>query len=378
MANMFPQGYADGPAFCNRTTQRSNLIKLIEASRHGWIQGRRRIGKSSLLRQMIRDIERRRKKDIFAHHTELLPAYDQSVATKLILQAISDVTQRILGNSEKALKNILTTFAALKPEISITASGPRLKLAIDSKEGSIKDALLALDKVAQAKKVKVALFFDEFQQLGEIDKGVAIEAEIRGALQLTKATSFIFSGSIRHLLEQQFSDETRPLYKQCQRIELRRISAKDYTLHLKKISKLNWGLNIDEGIIKEIVQLTDRHPYYVNALCGLLWLNKAPPTIEQIHQTWQDDIVDSDFASYQRTLSKLSTNQNKVLSNLAITPTDQPLSAAFARACGISTSSVQQSVEKLILHDHVYRDDDGVLRLFDPAIAAYLKRSLPA
>ena len=378
MATLFPQGYADGPAFCNRTSQRAELITLIKNSRHGWIQGRRRIGKSSLLRQTILDIEKHHSKSIYAVHTELLSAYDRNVAVRLILQAIAEVTERVLAYSEKALKNILGTFSALKPELVITAAGPKLKLSVDKEQSSVKDALLALDQVASEKKVKIALFFDEFQQLGEIDHGVSVEAEIRGALQLTTSTSFIFSGSIRHLLEQQFADDSRPLYKQCQRIDIRRITRKDYITHLTKVAKLHWGVTIQKTVIEEIVQQTDRHPYYVNALCGLLWLRDAPPTKEEVIATWHKDIVSSDYSAYQRTLSKLSTNQNIVLSNLALNPTSQPLSSDFAQKCGISTSSIKQSVEKLISHDHVYRDGDGCLRLFDPAVAAYLRMSLQA
>jgi len=376
MANLFPQGYADGPAFCNRTSQRSDLIELVKASRHGWIQGRRRIGKSSLLRQTVLDIEKKYSQNIYAIHTELLSAYDQKVAARLILQAVAEITERILGHSEKALKNILGTFSALKPELTITPSGPKLKLGIDKEQSSVKDALIALDQVAQNKKVNVALFFDEFQQLGEIEHGISIEAEIRGALQISKRLSFIFSGSIRHLLEQQFSDDSRPLYKQCQRIEIKRISRSDYVQHLSNVAQLHWGAVIERNIIEEIVNLTDRHPYYVNALCGLLWLRSESPSFNDVVNTWQKEIVNSDFAAYQRILSKLSKNQNIVLSNLAISPTNQPLSSQFAQQCELSSSSIKQSIAKLTLQDLVYKDTDGFVRLFDPAVQAYLVGSL--
>src|SRR3989338_1453323 len=68
-----------------------------------------------------------------------------------------------------------------------------------------------IDRLAEKRKKRVVLFFDEFQRVGEISQDRAVESVIRQVAQETKNMMFIFSGSNRHLLYVMFDDRNRPL-----------------------------------------------------------------------------------------------------------------------------------------------------------------------
>src|SRR5205085_2388232 len=133
------------------------------------------------------------------------------------------------------------------------------------------EALLLLDKLLIEKKKRAIIFLDEFQEVGQISKNRAIEGAFRTAAQEMRALSLIFSGSIRSLLLSMFEDESRPLYKLCRKIKLDRISAIDYEHHIQKIAISTWNKKIEKGVFDRIMELTNRHPYYVNYLADTVW-----------------------------------------------------------------------------------------------------------
>ena len=51
--NLFPLGIATGDAHCNRTEERAELRRSISAGAHTWLWGRRRMGKTSLVEQVL-------------------------------------------------------------------------------------------------------------------------------------------------------------------------------------------------------------------------------------------------------------------------------------------------------------------------------------
>ena len=54
--NLFPLGIATGDAHCNRAEERAELRRNISAGAHTWLWGRRRMGKTSLVEQVLQDL----------------------------------------------------------------------------------------------------------------------------------------------------------------------------------------------------------------------------------------------------------------------------------------------------------------------------------
>ena len=120
-----------------------------------------------------------------------------------------------------------------------------------------------------------------------------------------------------------------------------------------------------------ILSLTERHPFYVNALCHKLWQSKEMPSLAMIQPAW-DWYITTYKSMITSDLLNLSANQRKIVQALSHQPENEPYSARFCAKTKISLSSVKQSLEALIKKDVVYLNAEQRYSLVDPALRYYL------
>ena len=60
--NLFPLGVATGSAHCNRKEERAELAGNVLTGAHTWLWGQRRMGKTSLVEQVLQDLASSRRK----------------------------------------------------------------------------------------------------------------------------------------------------------------------------------------------------------------------------------------------------------------------------------------------------------------------------
>lgn len=218
------------------------------------------------------------------------------------------------------------------------------------------------------------LIFDEFQQIGELKENHAVEAVIRHAVERSQYVSYIFCGSKRHLLNEMFSDKSRPLYHLCDLTTIGRISTSCYHIFLQHMAQLKWQMALTDEVIDEIIHLTENHPYYVNALCRRLWREQNPPTLSTARMAWRDYISQQrDWISND--LAQLTLNRRKVLMALAYQPSRFILGQDFCHHVGLSASSVNKTSNDLQKLDLIYQDAAGFFRLLDPCIAYFIREN---
>ncbi len=110
-----------------------------------------------------------------------------------------------------------------------------------------------------------------------------------------------------------FDDRSRPLYMLCDRINIDRISEQDYVNYLNGVARKTWKKNLDQAVINEIFKLTERHPYYLNALCDKLWSSEEnSPTVIAVQKVWNDYVLQEE-SKIAKELSSLNTSQKKIL-----------------------------------------------------------------
>lgn len=370
----FPRGLAVGAAFCNREREREELARRVRDGVHTWLAAPRRHGKTSLLNQILVDLARRRGAPrVRGVIVDLLPSHDRLAAQRAILDAVGTAVAAALPTHRRILDAAGRFFSGLRPRLAVSLSGPRLELgADDDRPESIAEALLGLDAVARAEKLRVALVLDEFQQVGELAEAAPLEAGVRHAVERAAAVTYVFSGSHRRLLEQAFTDPSRPLYHLCDPLAIERIGADAYAAWLAGHARARWAKDLDPGAGAAILACTERHPWYVNRLCERLWRADAPPDAAAVEVAWAT--LAATWKDWLATLiDSLSRQQLAVLVALADAATDSPTGRNFLSRCRVPKSSVAQALDVLLARDHVFRDGQGLYRLVDPALRAYLK-----
>jgi len=303
---------------------------------------------------------------------DLLVSYDEQYVENLVLDGVGQLVGKLLSAPQRAMKKLRLVFKALKPEITLSDEGFKVRSSRDrSSVQTITQALLGLDAIAKKEKTRAILVFDEFQQIASIQKGQHIEACIRHAVERAKHVSYIFSGSNRHMLSRIFEDSSRPLYHLCERFTVDRIGATAYQSFISHAAKQTWGKSVTRPTIATILDLTERHPYYVNRLCALLWKEKKVPTKSVVEKKW-DLFVQQEKHRIGMEIQHISPNQRAVLSTLAANPTSQPRSKAFLRQVRLANASAGQAIQVLLEKDLIYENPEGSFCVLDPAIRWYL------
>jgi uncharacterized protein len=373
MELLFPQGLAVGEAFCNRYKERTQLKENIENNRHTVLVAPRRYGKTSLVTQVISEL-----KVTYCTMDFLLTATPKAVENKMV-QRVGDVLLKILPRAKQAKLKILQLFKALKPELTLTAAGQKIKFYIDPEnsfvETNICDLLMNLDKAAIAAKKRVVVFMDEFQQIGELKDKHVIEASIRHAVERSKMVTYIFSGSNRHLLLQMFNQQNRPFYHLCHVMPLFRIDDDEHITFIQKAANKRWCKALPVSVVRTILALSESHTYYINLICHFFFSKGIVPTQKAVEQFWRD-YVQSQKSVISYDVALLSNNQKTLLAALANSPTNQPYSQDFLRKTNLTVASLKEAMKKLMQKDFVYKDRLDFVRLLDPAVRFFIAKLL--
>jgi len=364
----FPQGVAEEEFFCNREKERKLISNSILSHEHIVLVAPRRYGKTSLIAQVLRE------NDFPGINIDFFFVLSQSEVTKIIAESVSQLINQMLPKSIVAARRIIDTLAQLNPKLIFNLLGQKVEINVkQTTEKSISELLLVLDQFAAKSKVSCVVAFDEFQQIGELKENHAIEASIRHAVERSKYVSYIFCGSNRHLLNEMFSDKNRPLYHLCDLMVLNRISPESYETFLNKLAKSKWNQLILQEVISEIIDITECHPYYINALCRRLWRNDTVPQVSDVLKTW-DSYVDQQSSWIISDFSRLTLIQRKLLTALALYPSEEPHGEKFAKFAKMGTSTIQKTLQILQRMDLIYQDQKNFYRVLDPAIAYFIRQ----
>lgn len=361
----FPLGIASGTAFCNREQERTLLLENITNGKHTLLIATRRYGKSSLAINAIK------ASGLPYVETDFYMASSEKIIESYILNGVVDLIGNALGSIEKMVTSIKRYVKHLKPKLNIGAEHFKLELDSDINTDpatNVKEALLLLEKLLEEKKKHAIFLMDEFQNVGLIAQGKGIEAAIRHVAQKTKYLTFIFSGSNRKLLKTMFEDETRPLYKLCWKLSLKRIPAQHYQKHLEMAAKQAWKKPLASDVVDTILQTTQRHPFYVNKLCDRLWsyYKNSPPTTDEVEQAWLD-ILNEEKSDAVKEISLLSLGQKSVLLYLAKATNPQLTSKLAMMELKMTSSSVMRALDGLEEKDVIEKLGDQ-FQIINPVV----------
>ena len=380
--DIFPQSIASGYSFCNRVEKRKTLRSNIDRINHTVLIAPRRYGKSSLSNQVA--IEWEATKRIYKK-VSLYSAYDEKTALELIAKSVQQAIIKMTTTfTIDDFKKLLAAFSSIGLNASLKSDGADFSITFnfgaDNKTKtpgisltSLGELLKTMDEVALKGGWNIVFEMDEFQQIASLETGHAIEAQIRDAVQYVRATTFIFLGSNRHMLEQMFSDKSRPFYKLCRIIRLDRINAEHYRAHLQDASRIQWNKDIPDEAINQVLSLTERHPFYVNALCSRLWAEEQPPKPEDIELAWSL-VVDEHMPMLRNDFARLSATQKAILSLLAHSPEEHVTGSDFLNRLDKALSTVRDSFRYLKSMDMVYHKDDKLWAVMDPCLSFDLRR----
>lgn len=361
MKNPFIYGMeVSGDAFCNRKDEIKEISRDIENSHNVILFSQRRFGKTSLIKEVFRAC---RKKGIVTIYVDLYPVLCEEKFIQIYAKAIAE---SIHGTLAKGFKGLGEFFRRLRPSVSYDDKGQMdFSFSIDSDNipPSLEDVLESVKRYADRKNKKVAVCFDEFQQLGFFGTDL-LEKTMRSSFQKHSNISYIFMGSKKHLIQDIFNNPHRPFYRSGKSFPLEKIKQEELSAFIADKFKAT-RKRISFDLIESLIETCEVHPYYVQFLSHIIW----EKTIEKkkIEQsdvaTALELLIKRETATYQAAMDGLSLKQKQVIIALAKkTAKDKVLSRQFLKKHNLpSVSTVQYILNNLVDKDLIDRENGNYI-----------------
>jgi len=358
MQNPFTFGtIVSGENFTNRQHEVNELTQALLSRTNVIIASPRRYGKTSLVLEVFRRI---RHQGVLTIYVDLFPVSSRTGFIERYAAALSQSNKDRLDDVVAFLREIIPT-----PKIVIRPEGlPGIEIELGRTrkevEALMSSILDAPQKLAERKKKAVAVAFDEFQEIESLD-GEQMQREIRSKIQHHKNVAYIFAGSRKHLLDRIFADKTKPLYRIGKALYLGPIPAKDFVDFIKR--KFESGkIRLSESVAREIVSVTECHPYYTQQLCHEIWNLLGPGSdvdTSHVKEAIQKVLVAQNYA-FTTIWESLPPTQRALLRGIAIDGGTKIFSKEFIARHSLGTpSNVQKAARYLVERGLLERVDES-------------------
>lgn len=369
-----------GELFTGRKKEIEKLIKLIQAGQPTAIVSPRKLGKTSLIR-----VVETRLKNIIPVYIDCWDIDSQKELAKTIikktLDSYSTVTKKkdlknrvklffsekfknMLDSIEKvsgSVKDIFTIFIEFKDR------------SIDIKELLI-DAINFPEKFAEEKNVRIAMIFDEFQSLNEIDGHLL--RTIRANTQLHKRISYIILGSQQSTIEYLIAYPRSPFFKMFEFVRLGNLEEKDVESFVKERFR-KFGFKITDETIEFVKEKTDNNPFYVQKLCLKAYNTAEKKSIDKNTMIKAyDEMIEELWPSFEDVWSASFSNaplQREILKLMSI----HGLMTAkdiHEKEEGISVQSANQALRQLTQKGFLKKMKRGNYTFMDKVFEEFIRR----
>jgi len=347
MKNPFVYGETvTGVYFCNRIQEIRELVNDIKNGTNVIIFSPRRYGKTSLINQVL---EITKKKGIISFYVDLYPAVNKQKFIEIYAQAISS---GLTGKTSRIVKKLKEYLPRIIPKVVMDDQSVQFEFGFDSR-GSLSphvdDLLKAAKKVADQHNKNAVVVFDEFQEIASFDDQ-EIERKMRSVFQHHRNVSYIFMGSKTHLMRDIFNNLNRPFYKSGKHFPLGKIDSNELGNFAANKFKTA-GINITEDELKEIIEVTECHPYYFQMLCHVLWeITRDDKAVKLGHiEEAVGILISRESSAYMAIWDSLTVKQKNLLIALMQEHNPAIYSRQFLEKHGLGApSSLQKATKKLI------------------------------
>ena len=345
-----PFSYSDyviGEAFCNRATEQKDLIYYAQNSQNALLYSHRRMGKTSLVHQVIRRLKKVKPK-VRSIYIDLYGTLDENNFIDAILTGLTQI--------ESKLDRILMQMAGLKITGSIDSitNLPTLSASIKPREKPeyLEKALNLL--ASYSTKQKLLVVFDEFQEVAKYSEQ-GFEKRLRKVIQGHRNIAYIFSGSQKHILIEMFDSAKRAFYKLARSYPLEKIEIRHYTDWAQKLFKKK-NMNIAKTIITDIVERCNYQPMYIQQFLFDLWRSASVSldVLDEIEKT----IITGQKNQFIILWDLLTQNQKKAMRLLTETGGDSIYAAEQLQRVGFNSGSVLQRALKALVEKEILSKND--------------------
>lgn len=361
--------YVSDRYFCDRSEETAFLIKQIENGRNVAIISPRRMGKTGLIMHCLN------QKEVTNRYIPIfVDIYATTSLPEFVYQLGNAVYEKLAPKSDIWKQKFFNIVASLRMGFKLDpmTGEPGFDIGL----GDIKTPQTTLNEIfkyLEEADNPCILAIDEFQQIGNYEEKNT-EALLRTLVQRSTNTSFIFSGSKRHLMANMFNSPSKPFYQSCMTMGLNPIPLSTYTDFAISLFE-DYGKHLDRELVSTVYNMYKGCTWFVQMIMNELFsLTPASATCTPAFLPEAvTNVIRSQEQTYKELLSQMPPRQKMLLQAIARDGEARSITGHgfITRHSLPSASSVQSAAKGLLASDVITRDDD-TYRIYDYFLSQWL------
>ncbi len=363
-------------AFTDREAEVVELSSDIRNGQNVVIFAPRRFGKSSLMWRVAQEVVARG--DVLIAQVNLMrtPTKEQ-LAERLAASIYDDMATKLFRARERlrVFRGLtITPTITIDPEDGSPTFGFDAGARRDDIDATLARLLELPAKLAAERKVRVALVFDEFQQIVDIDP--KLPDLMRSIFQEQPEVAHVYLGSKHSMMTKIFNDVNEPFWRSSKQLELGVIPPPLFREYIVERFR-STGREISDEAVTRVLETTRGHPYATQELCYAIWEVTGAGAIASIDafEDGLDRVLRSENAHFSRIWEKASRGQRTTLLALSKDPL-RPIDDAYRRTHKLpAPSTVQKALETLVEDELVAKERPGDYRIAEPFLDEWIRRN---
>ena len=376
MKNPFRYGeVVTGEDFADRETELENIIRDLKAGQTIFLISPRRYGKTSLI---INALKRLQKDGFLTAYMDLFKVSSFKSLLELYTGIVSRAAETKIERFNRLVRDF---FPNIRPKVVITPDGsPSIEIDYEVKERSASklfdEVYEAPQRIAKKRNKNFIVVFDEFQEITNLN-GEVIEKGMRACFQHHDHVSYLFAGSRRHIISDMVSNKRRAFYNMGKVMPLGKIPVEEFKSFLEdKFSRT--GFSLENGVLDEILDVTENYPYNVQFLCHELWnncLDSRRVAYEDITPT-MNRILDGQSAVYVTIWNTLPLHQKRILIAIASSGGENIFSRDFIRDNDLGAASSVQTSINLLMKKEIIEKEGNIYYISDVFFKIWIRKEM--
>jgi hypothetical protein len=364
----------NGDFFCGRREEISELVDYINNETNIIMFAKRRIGKSSLL------------KEVFSYHLG-----EKILHTHIDIYSISNVRElyeRLVRGIEESLVgyesnlNKLTRYVDSLQNffshatVSIVVSGkPQLKIESTEKNYfyAIEQLFYSYFEFLKAHDLQAVIAIDEFQKIVSLSDSQKIEELLRTIANKRENSSFIYTGSKRNILLGMFNDSTRAFFKLGTEFQLPPISKNEFYVWVKQRFQKK-KIHLDKAAFELLYHLADGETRFIQQVCHETFKRNTAETLIGKKEMFNiiENVISKKTYNAQLLNGYTSAQQN-TLKIIALTDGVNVYANQQLQEYSISKATAQSAVRSLIKDGIIFQERNQQFVFEDVEFKLWLK-----
>jgi hypothetical protein len=361
-------------SFADRRREIAELASDIRNGQDVVVFAPRRYGKSSLISAAAQQLA---KKKVLVADVDLMTTPNKerfaAALASSIYEHIAAPLERVWAKAAAPFRRLRVQPAmTLDPETGAVAFSFAAAREPADVDATIEGLLRLPAELEGARGRRIALVFDEFQEIVDIDPH--LPKLMRAIFQRQPEICHVYLGSKRHVMERIFNDVNEPFWRSAKAIELGRIPVEEFSAFIGERFQAT-GRQAEPETIARVLGLTEGHPHATQEISYFLWeqtpvgTSASPERLDAALGA----VLRAEHSHFSLLWEEAARAQRLVLQALAREP-GHPLSKPYRDRHDLPSAATVQKALRTLERREVVAGERGAYRIVEPFLADWLRQ----